>query len=155
MNPDIQIVVTVSPIRHTREGLVQNSLSKARLLVAAHQLTKIFPYVSYFPSYEIVVDELRDYRWFEEDLIHPNNQAQDLIFSRFGETFFSPATLSLIHRIEGVNRDIQHRPIISKSKAYRRHIEKTMQKIEALRADMSCLDFDEEITFCKKAMLEF
>ncbi|MDB3904912.1 GSCFA domain-containing protein [Crocinitomicaceae bacterium] len=97
-NPKLNIVFTVSPVRHIKDGLIKNNQSKAQLFVLIEKLKKDFP-ILYFPSYEIVIDGLRDYRFYKKDLIHPNEQAIDFIWSHFVKTYFSLKNESLLNRI--------------------------------------------------------
>lgn len=107
----LQIILTVSPIRHLRDGLVENNLSKATLLLAAEALAQQFTHVSYFPAYELVMDDLRDYRFFEPDMMHPTQQAVDYIWSCFSNTYFSEDTKKVMREVEKINAMQAHRPI--------------------------------------------
>jgi hypothetical protein len=155
-NSGIHIVLTVSPVRHTKDGLVNNSLSKSNLIHAAHKLAADLQFVSYFPSYEIMIDELRDYRWFDDDLIHPNEMAKTVIFSRFSDCFLLNKTSALIRNIEAIKRDVQHKPIIQNCKAYERHLLNTLRKIEnlqvSLRDNLITDAFHDEICFCENML---
>lgn len=112
--PDKHWVFTVSPIRHRRDGLHQNQLSKAILLLAIEQLQQAFPeQVTYFPAYEIVLDELRDYRFYADDLVHPSNPAVDYIWQRLCDTFVTPDTLALMQANYKQWLRSQHRPLIT------------------------------------------
>lgn len=110
INPDLHIAFTVSPVRHSKDGLIENNLSKARLLEAVHQLV-LEENTSYFPSYELVIDVLRDYRFFKEDRVHPNEEAIDFVWKQFEATYFQPATIELNRSVEKVNKLAQHRPV--------------------------------------------
>jgi len=157
LNPSIHVVITVSPVRHTREGLVENSLSKSTLICAAHELTKNIQNVAYFPSYEIIIDEFRDYRWFGEDMIHLNDIAKDLIFLKFSETFFSPETKILANNILQIEKDLKHRPIVRDCKAYERHIKNVVSKINNLRSATKelNLNYETEMIFCESKLASF
>ncbi|MBQ7531059.1 MAG: GSCFA domain-containing protein [Paludibacteraceae bacterium] len=112
--PDKHWVFTVSPIRHRRDGMHQNQLSKAVLLLAIEQLQEVFPkQVTYFPAYEIVLDELRDYRFYADDLVHPSNSAVDYIWQRLCDTFVSPETLAKMQADYKQWLRAQHRPLIT------------------------------------------
>lgn len=112
--PDKHWVFTVSPIRHRRDGLHQNQLSKAILLLAIEQLQQAFPeQVTYFPAYEIVLDELRDYRFYADDLVHPSNPAVDYIWQRLCDTFVTPDTLALMQANYKQWLRTQHKPLIT------------------------------------------
>ena len=109
--PDIHVIITISPIRHLRDGLIENNRSKAVLLLAATELSHIFENIIYFPAYELVIDDLRDYRFFEPDMMHPTPQAIDYIWYFFKETFFDDTTKNTLKEIEKKNTRLAHRPI--------------------------------------------
>lgn len=111
VNPDLRIVLTVSPIRHWKDGANENNVSKAILLLAVNELQSIFSFVHYFPAYEIMLDELRDYRFYADDMFHPSTLAINYIWQRFTETYFSVSDRELIKKLEQLQKDMQHRPI--------------------------------------------
>lgn len=115
INPELQIVFTVSPVRHTRDGLIQNNQSKAVLIEVVRVLNEM-DRVSYFPSYEIVMDELRDYRFFKEDRIHPNDEAISYIWDRFKQTYCTVEEIELMQEIEGVRSMVSHKILYPESK---------------------------------------
>jgi GSCFA family len=130
---DLQIIMTVSPIRHLRDGLIENNLSKATLLLAADALAQKFPNVSYFPAYELIMDDLRDYRFFERDMMHPTAQAVDYIWDFFSDTYFSTATKNIIQEIEKINAMQAHRLLKGENTEGVKKFQKTLAlKIEAL-----------------------
>lgn len=108
---DLQIIITVSPVRHLRDGLIENNLSKATLLLAADELAQNFSNVSYFPAYELVMDDLRDYRFFERDMMHPTAQAVDYVWQFFSETYFSEETKMVVREVEKIKAMQAHRPL--------------------------------------------
>lgn len=108
---DLQVIITVSPVRHLRDGLVENNLSKATLLLAAEELAQKYSNVSYFPAYELLIDDLRDYRFFERDMMHPTAQAVDYIWQFFSETYFSEETKTVIREVEKIKAMQAHRPL--------------------------------------------
>ncbi|MFH0758744.1 MAG: GSCFA domain-containing protein [Bacteroidota bacterium] len=111
INPDLKILLTVSPVRHWKDGARGNQLSKASLLLATEALEAIFPEnVFYFPSYEIVMDELRDYRFYREDMLHTNDTATAYIWEKFREVLVSPASQEIIRELEPIIRLFEHRP---------------------------------------------
>lgn len=119
-----QIIVTVSPIRHLKDGAHQNNLSKALLLLACEQVEKQWDNVSYFPSYEIMMDELRDYRFYADDMMHPSPLAVQYIWQRFSETFFTETTQKACADRLKITQMQQHRPSNTQSEAYRQLQEK-------------------------------
>lgn len=111
-NPKLKIVFTVSPVRHWKDGPTENNISKAILLMAIQEIQKLFSHnVFYFPSYEIVVDELRDYRFYAADMLHPAPIAIDYIWQQFGECFFDNQTKALNREIEALRKSVLHRPL--------------------------------------------
>jgi hypothetical protein len=111
-NPQLNILFTVSPIRHLKNGAHENQLNKATLLLAVEALLKTHPNASYFPSYEIMLDDLRDYRFYADDLIHPNQQAIDYIWEKFSDAFFDKKTAALIKEYEKEQKALNHRTIV-------------------------------------------
>jgi len=113
INAHAHILFTVSPIRHLRSGIKESSRTKAVLLAAIHQVIETLDNVSYFPSFEIFIDELRDYRFAKEDLTHPSLQAENYIWERFCETYFSSETIKILKDANKYNQFASHRPIHS------------------------------------------
>jgi hypothetical protein len=109
--PDIHVIMTVSPIRHWKDGAHENNISKSVLLLAIEKLQKLFPFVSYFPAYEILMDELRDYRFYASDMCHPSPEAVDYIWKRFCETYFTHKTNQLRLKLENLNQQLNHKPL--------------------------------------------
>lgn len=110
-NPQLRIIFTLSPVRYLRDGLVQNSLSKAHLLTAIHALCDSFAHCHYFPAYELVMDDLRDYRFFKEDMLHPNDQAILYVWEKFVGWCLSGETKSMLTQLEKHLLLLEHRPI--------------------------------------------
>jgi hypothetical protein len=144
VNPAISIVFTVSPVRHTRDGIVENARSKARLTECAHLLTEMYEYAYYFPSYELMNDELRDYRFYDKDLIHPNEIAEEIIWNRFCTSFIGPDTMAMIYEIEDIVTASEHRPFRRDTRDYAVFCEKYMQKIQMMNKLHPHLDFSRE-----------
>jgi hypothetical protein len=144
INPDIKFILTVSPVRHIRDGLVENQRSKAALLLAVEELTGQHSGVYYFPSYELLLDDLRDYRFYESDLIHPNDLAIAYIWERFGEALFANDTLQLMKEVKKVVQAARHRPLHPERAAHRRFVEGQLRKMEELEKKHAFLDFGEE-----------
>ena len=143
INPTIRIITTVSPVRHTKDGMIENNVSKARLLDALYQLSLQDNHVEYFPSYELVLDDLRDYRFFKEDLIHPSKQAVDYIWERFSETYFEQSTQTIIQKINKVISAINHRPFNEESDNHQQFLVKTIALMNELEKGNQ-LDFSAE-----------
>lgn len=143
--PDIKLIFTVSPIRHLKDGAQENQLSKATLLLAIEQLQcKFSKNVIYFPAYEIVMDELRDYRFYAEDMIHPNETAINYIWECFSNCFFSKETNAQKAEIEKLISALQHRPFQAKSKAFLDFINKNLRFLNEIEKKYPHLDFKSE-----------
>ena len=132
VNPSMSFIFTVSPVRHLKDGIVENTLSKARLHQAVHELVKDHS-VYYFPSYEIMMDDLRDYRFYDSDMIHPNATAIDYIWEKFSEAWILPSCKGLMQQVVGINRALEHRPLNPGSNRYREFRNKIEHEIEAIQ----------------------
>ena len=130
LNKKAKILLTLSPVRHIKDGLVNAQYSKSLLRCVIE--TNLDERTSYFPAYEIMMDDLRDYRFYEKDLIHPNEQAISYIWELFGQTYFDEDTLQLNQIITQIKLAIHHRPIHQNTPAYQQHIIQTQAKVEAL-----------------------
>lgn len=109
--PKMNLIFSVSPIRHWKDGAYENNLSKSTLLLSIDELQKQFPHVQYFPAYEIQMDELRDYRFYAADMLHPTDVAVDYIWKRFSETYFDDITQKIKKEMEQLHADLSHRPL--------------------------------------------
>ncbi|WP_267405121.1 MULTISPECIES: GSCFA domain-containing protein [unclassified Chryseobacterium] len=127
---DVQILFTVSPVRHTKDGMVENQLSKSKLITSIHEMIDGLDYCHYLPIYEILMDDLRDYRFYKEDMIHPNNQAVNYIFDKFGEAYFSDETKEFIKENFKIHTALEHRTDDEKDPKYIEFREKLSQRIE-------------------------
>lgn len=116
------IILTVSPVRHVRDGLLANQLSKANCLIAINQFVEQHESCHYFPSYEIMLDDLRDYRFYKDDLIHPNNLALNYIFQKFEEFALSPKEADVRKKVDKINAAMSHRPINPESEAHQKFL---------------------------------
>ena len=134
LNPSLNVLFTVSPIRHAKDGLINNNRSKARLIEMVHTIVADGN-ASYFPSYEIVMDELRDYRFFKECRIHPTPEAVKYVWKRFEDTFFSEETKALAKRVQNLHRTFDHRTIHSESIETKKHITATEEKLRKLKEE--------------------
>ena len=127
INPSVRIIITVSPIRYAKYGFHGSQLSKATLLLAADKLTKEMDNVVYFPAYEIVNDELRDYRFYREDMLHPTDHAVEYIWQRFAETFFSKQTVKFLEEWRPIKAALAHRPFNPEAEEYKKFLEKAKE----------------------------
>lgn len=139
-----QVIFTISPVRHLGDGLEQNSLSKAILRVAIETICQSCSNAQYFPSYEIVMDELRDYRFYAEDMAHPSSVAVNYIWERFSEVAFSQEQRELIAQIERIKRASEHRPFNPQSDSHRKFCNKMKGEIESLCKAHPYLDLSKE-----------
>ena len=130
INPNANFIFTVSPVRHLKDGFVENQLSKAHLITAIHQILES---AIYFPSYEIMMDELRDYRFYAEDMIHPNQVAIDYIWQRFSETSISEESHSIMKEVETIQKGLQHRPFNPNSESHQQFLSKLHDKMLKLQ----------------------
>ena len=149
MNPNVKFIFTVSPIRHLRDGAHDNQLSKSTLLIAIENLMQMFPEnTGYFPSYEIMMDELRDYRFYADDMLHPSTKAIEYIWECFDKCYFSEATRRLNTRTAEIARGLAHRPFDPKADAYRLFVAQLLQKIETIEKEHPYIDFENEKRQC-------
>ena len=132
VNPNMQLVFTISPVRHSKDGLVENQRSKSHLLVALHQLFETHK-AYYFPAYEILLDELRDYRFYADDLLHPSPLAIRYIWEKWLSVTTTPETQALIAEVEAVQKSKQHRPFNPDSEEHAVFLGKLEQKEQELR----------------------
>ncbi len=130
--PKISVVVTVSPVRHLRDGAVANQLSKSTLLVATHQLINSINRVHYFPAYELMVDDLRDYRFYQKDMLHPNSQAVDYIWEKFNSAIFSDQTQQMLREIRTVVHYCNHHPVNPNSAENIAGAQKMLEKLRQM-----------------------
>ncbi len=145
-NPGINIIITVSPVRHIKEGLALNAASKSLLRVACHDLAEHFSQVTYFPGYEIMMDDLRDYRFYERDMIHPSAVAEDYIWEVFAQTYFSSDVRSFIEIWQKIKKSLSHKPFQPQSKNYQNFLKKLLAQLHAI-ADTVNVDVElEEVT---------
>jgi hypothetical protein len=122
LDTDIQIIWTISPVRHSRQGFVANNQSKAVLHLLIQDLTRQFSHHHYFPSYELVLDDLRDYRFFGRDLLHPNELAVEYVWEKFQEAFFDAETKSFVQEISRIERAKAHKPLHPESETTRQFL---------------------------------
>ena len=130
-NPDVQVVLTVSPIRYAKYGFHESQLSKATLLLAAERLARHDSAVSYFPAYELLMDELRDYRFYKADMLHPSEQAVDYIWERLQQTMLSAEARQMLAEWQPIRQALQHRPLHPDSDDYRAFALRTRRQQEA------------------------
>lgn len=139
-NQNAAVIFTVSPVRHLKDGFVENARSKAHLITAIHQLM-FNEQVHYFPSYELVMDELRDYRFYTKDMVHPNEVAVDYIWDRFKEVWIDPHSFPIMEAVEQVQKGLQHRPFNPESEKHQIFLKNLDSMIQKLRSAYPHMDF--------------
>ncbi len=146
-NPKLKIIFTISPVRHLREGVIENNRSKAVLIQAVHHLVDKFDRLYYFPAYELVIDDLRDYRFYAEDLVHPNYQATQYVWEKFLGACMDDDTRNLIKEIAEINIAHNHRPFNATSAQHRKFMASYQEKTWQLQQKHPYLDFSEELQY--------
>jgi hypothetical protein len=161
INPEINFIFTISPVRHLKDGFVENQISKAHLIAALQSFLNIknSPLLwrgagsptlksfsdgageDYFPSYEILIDELRDYRFYAEDLVHPNQLAIDYIWNRFAEVYFSEETFFTMKEVDTIQKGLAHKPFNPKSENHLKFLKKLEYQIEQLQKKFTQIKF--------------
>ena len=143
-NPNITIITTVSPVRHLKDGFVENSQSKSHLITAIHQVSSnvtLSKNFNYFPSYEMMMDELRDYRFYKEDMIHPNNLAVSIIWEAFKKTWISLDTESIQKEVISIQSGLKHKPFNPNSEEHLLFLKALKSKIEVIKKEISHIQF--------------
>lgn len=141
-NQKLKIMFTVSPVRHWKDGAHGNQVSKATLLLAINQLCRTHPEdVFYFPSYELLMDELRDYRYYATDMIHLNNTAVQFIWEKFSQSILSDESFNIIKKIDPLLNLMQHTPLHTDTEAYRKFQDKKEKLLEKLKSDYAWLQW--------------
>lgn len=149
LSPELEVMLTVSPVRHLRDGLSANQLSKSTLLLAVNKLQQHFAgWVHYFPAYEIVMDELRDYRFYADDLTHPSRWTIDYVWQKLVDACFTSEAKQIAAEAEALRKALDHRPLHPDSAAYKAFLEQTMLKIERLSGKYPYLDLQNEHESC-------
>lgn len=148
-NPNVEYVFSVSPVRHTKDTLPLNNVSKSVLLLACHYMSQMDKRIHYFPSYEIMMDDLRDYRFYEKDLVHPNEQAVDYIWNHLIKGHLHQKDQKTYEKWSALDKSLRHKPFNPKSNAYQKFLHDTMSELGQL-ADQ--LHVEEELEQLKKAL---
>ncbi len=152
ISPSAQIIWTVSPVRHLRDGIEENQRSKSTLLLAVDLQLKKLPFGGYFPAYEIMMDQLRDYRYYARDMTHPSPLAIDIIWSMFADIYLDPHEIEMHHDIEQVHRTMEHRFIHEDKEGMKSFALKQIKKIEHLESLNPSQDWKEERQYFNKLM---
>jgi hypothetical protein len=144
-NPGLKIMFTISPVRHLRDGFVENNRSKAVLIQAVHHLVDKFAGLYYFPAYELVIDDLRDYRFYAEDMVHPNYQATEYVWQKFTAATMDAATLKLMQEINLVNAAKAHKPFQPDSEAHKKFRQKQFEMIRRMEKEFPFIDWEGDL----------
>ncbi len=146
INKKAKFIFTVSPVRHLKDGFVESQRSKAHLISAVHQIIQTSHYApctSYFPSYELMMDELRDYRFYKTDMVHPNQLAIDYIWEKFKKVWISPDTFAVLEKVESIQKGVLHRPFNASSDSHRQFLKSLGDKIAYLQQEYPHMKFGE------------
>jgi hypothetical protein len=149
-NPNLHIVFTISPVRHLREGLVENNRSKAVLIQAVHDLVSSVSNVAYFPAYEYVIDDLRDYRFYAEDLVHPNYAATQYVWDKLVDTYMSTDTQLIMKQVAELQLALNHKPFFSGSTEHQKFLLASMAKTSDLMYLHPHLNLEKHLQYFKE-----
>lgn len=141
VNPNAKFIFTVSPVRHSKDGFVENNVSKAHLLSAIHSSIFHLPSSNYFPSYEIMMDELRDYRFYANDMLHPSQQAIDFIWIKFFENYVNEKEFQTMQEVCNIQKGLQHRPFNPNTSSHQQFLKSLNQKIIKLQQQFPHITF--------------
>ncbi len=145
INANAKFIFTISPVRHLREGFVENNRSKAALIQAVHSITaeKVF----YFPAYELVIDDLRDYRFYAEDMVHPNYAATNYVWGKFVSTCIDDPSQKIMEEINVINAAYNHKAFNPASKAHKLFLKTNYERVKKLQAEYAYINFIEEAAY--------
>lgn len=151
-NPKLQILFTISPVRHLREGVIENNKSKAVLIQAVHHLVEKFDRLYYFPAYELVIDDLRDYRFYAEDLVHPNYHATQYVWEKFVNACMPEETRNLLKEITAIRLAAQHKPFNPSTQQHRQFLQTYLDKARQMEKQYPFISWAEEISYFETAI---
>jgi hypothetical protein len=146
-NPQLKIIFTISPVRHLRDGFVENNRSKATLIQAVHQLVEKNSTCFYFPAYELVIDDLRDYRFFAEDMVHPNYAATNYVWEKFIAACIDEPSQQLMKEIAVIVAAKNHKPFNPTSEQHKKFLQTNLEKVKKLQQQFPYLNLDEEAAY--------
>lgn len=146
-NRKLKVIFTISPVRHLREGVVENNRSKAVLIQGVHHLVDKFDKLYYFPAYELVIDDLRDYRFYAEDLVHPNYFATQYVWKKFIDACIDERSKELMEEIHSINLAFQHKPFNASSEQHQKFLNSFHEKTKRLQLQFPYLDFEKELNY--------
>ena len=151
-NPRLKIMFTISPVRHLRDGVVDNNRSKARLIEAVHHLVNKFDKLYYFPAYELVIDILRDYRFYDVDLAHPNYAATQFVLEKFSESCFDQPAKALLEDIKKIVIAKKHKPFNPQSSLHKKFLQQHLEKTKQIANAHPYLNLEEEVKYFSMEM---
>lgn len=143
-NPELKIIFTISPVKHVKDGVIENNRSKSRLIETAHSIVEQKENVFYFPSYELVTDVLRDYRFYKNDLVHPNDAAINFVFEKFCNSLLDNPTKKIIEKIKKIISAVNHKPFQKESDAHQKFIVAQIQNIIKIESAYPFIDLSKE-----------
>ena len=143
-NPQLKIIFTISPVRHVRDGVMENNRSKARLIEAIHSVRENTQNVFYFPAYELIIDILRDYRFYKKDLVHPSDTAIEFVFETFCNAFIDEPGKKLLEEIKMIVAAMNHKPFQKESVAHKKFMNAQLEKIKNIKSGFPSIDFSNE-----------
>ena len=146
-NPKLKFIFTVSPVRHIRDGVVENNRSKARLIEAVHHLVNKFESAHYFPAYELVIDVLRDYRFYDIDLVHPNYMATEFVMKKFTGTYIDEPSQQLMQEVKKIVIARKHKALQPETKAHKQFLNAHFEKTKELQDKYPFLNLKEELVY--------
>ncbi|MFI5133209.1 MAG: GSCFA domain-containing protein [Chitinophagales bacterium] len=150
-NPKLNIIFTVSPVRHIRDGVIENNRSKARLIESVHRLVNNSEQLHYFPAYELVIDVLRDYRFYDADLVHPNYMATEFVLEKFTESCIDKESQLLMEEVKKIIIARKHKAFQPDTKAHRQFLQSSAEKAKELMNKFPFLDLEEELKYFSQA----
>ncbi|MES2704177.1 MAG: GSCFA domain-containing protein [Bacteroidota bacterium] len=150
VNPYVQVLFTISPVRHIRDGVVDNNRSKARLIEAVHTLCENFEKATYFPAYELVIDILRDYRFYDIDFVHPNYLATSFVWEQFVKACIAPDAKELMKEVQEIAIARAHRTRFPDTMAHKKFMNSYAEKVRALKSKYPHLDMESELEYFSK-----
>jgi hypothetical protein len=151
-NPDLRVIFTVSPVRHTRDGVVENNRSKARLIESVHHLVNKFDRIHYFPAYELVIDVLRDYRFYDLDMVHPNYQATSFVLENFAEHYIEPASRAIMQEVKKIAIARKHKAFQPATNAHKQFLQTQLLRTQELKNKYPFLDLEDELKYFARAL---
>ena len=146
-NSKIKIIFSISPVRHIRDGVIENNRSKARLIEAVHHMVNKFSGLYYFPAYELVIDVLRDYRFYDIDMVHPNYPATEFVMEKFSESFIDEGSQQIMEEIKKIVIARKHKAFQPETNAHKAFLKTHLEKVKELQSKYSFLDLSDEINY--------